>query len=376
MACISRITDNSIAQKFGNGYHTFYVEKRCNLPCMANSDICNICVNKLKDYNKQSSRLFDHGKVNEPIPDNSHIFGGKWYELGVKKWGEPCEAAIKFAKQYQQETRRGFVVIQPDTNQNISNDPIKRRKKPVIGTKTITIDDNIINSDNNNTSNSNNKIDETYKDNTQKEELEMPRGKKTDTSNETNNETVIPVKKRGRPKIGTKTTITNSTEALSPQNEEANRAIAEVVSTTPVSAPSVSATSVSATSKPAVRRRKADLIGNTVSSTTTRKKPVTSRKKTISDVVNPLLVDNPIIFQEAVIPTIMENDIEQIDTEGYEIEYIELREFEIIGVSYYRNAKKKKLYKKVKNGIGSYVGRYYQDKDEIDYDIPDSDNEL
>jgi hypothetical protein len=103
-----------------------------------------------------------------------------------------------------------------------------------------------------------------------------------------------------------------------------------------------------------------------------RKKPVVASSPIIT---NPLIVDQPIQFQEAVIPTILEEEIEQVDTEGYEIEYITLREFELNGVIYYRDSNKEKLYKKNKNGIGPYVGRYYKENQEIDTTILDSDDE-
>jgi len=82
-----------------------------------------------------------------------------------------------------------------------------------------------------------------------------------------------------------------------------------------------------------------------------------------------------VMTREVVIPTHMENTIEQLDTDGYEIEYVKLTIFEHETGTYYRNAAKNKLYKKIQRGVGPYVGRYDADTEEIMDDIPDSDAE-
>ena len=105
------------------------------------------------------------------------------------------------------------------------------------------------------------------------------------------------------------------------------------------------------------------------------KKRNVAKKATPVTTTNPLLTGENVVHQDAVIPTFMEEDIEQVDTDGYEIEYVELREFELNGATYFRDYKKDKLYKKVKGGIGPYVGRYCRDVDEVDSTIPDSDDE-
>ena len=76
-------------------------------------DCCAKCAEK-SSTTLQHSRKFNHCNVNEPIPDNSHIFGGKWYYDGCQKWGAPPSEIIEFALQYQKEARGDFVVEQPD----------------------------------------------------------------------------------------------------------------------------------------------------------------------------------------------------------------------------------------------------------------------
>ena len=102
MLCISRVTDDTYSQKFGNNHNKFYVEFRCNLP--ATSDICTKCMDKSGKV--QTSRKFNHGTIHEPIPDNSHIYGSTWYYNAVKKYGEPSNDSITLAEQYQQNARK------------------------------------------------------------------------------------------------------------------------------------------------------------------------------------------------------------------------------------------------------------------------------
>jgi hypothetical protein len=127
MFCISRVTDENNKQLFGDGRHSFYLEQRCNFPCINGSDSCIKCITKIKPYKTQGSRRFDHGKVNEPIPDESHIFGGTWYNSRIKQWGNPSNEIIKFAQQYQNEARRGFILVD-DPNKDININSNKQHK--------------------------------------------------------------------------------------------------------------------------------------------------------------------------------------------------------------------------------------------------------
>ena len=59
----------------------------------------------------QRARTYPHGKVNEPIPAASHIYGGAWYMEGVKRWGVPID--LERAEAYHQEAVRGIAVPVP-----------------------------------------------------------------------------------------------------------------------------------------------------------------------------------------------------------------------------------------------------------------------
>lgn len=292
MLCISRYTDDTYAQQFGDGRHKFYLEFRCNRPCLKTMNTCAKCAEK-SFTTLQHSRKFNHGNVDESIPDISHIFGGKWYFDGVRKWGSPPSEIIEFAIQYQKEAR--------------------------INT---TINDSI----------------EIYKEETQSIPQEMPRAKTTQNLDETIPIKPIPIKPKRKPKVANDIINENVTQETIPPK----------------------------------RTRKPKVAPDNLS----EKKP-TPRKKIIDTPYSTLVSStNQLVHKEVALPTHIESQLEQIDSEGYEIEYIQLSLFEANGTTYYRDSKKNKLYKKIKDkGIGPYIGRWNPDTDSIVSNIPDSDNE-
>ena len=93
-----------MAQHFGNNRNIFYIELRCNLPCQPGADVCVSCTGK-NTVSPQVSRRYDHGKVTEPVPAKSHIYGSEWYLAKVKKYGEPSADVIAMAEEAQKEAR-------------------------------------------------------------------------------------------------------------------------------------------------------------------------------------------------------------------------------------------------------------------------------
>jgi hypothetical protein len=298
MNCISRYTDDTYAQQFGDGRHKFYLEFRCNRPCLKNMNVCAKCAEKSSTTNLQHSRKFNHGNIDEPIPDNSHIFGGKWYYDGARKWGAPPSEIIEFAIQYQKEARAGIII------EEINNY-------------------------------------ELYKDEKQSIPQEMPQ------VNKNTEDKPVPAKRGRKPKVAPETIIQASNE-------------------------------IEETSKPIKRTRKPKVAPETENNITVAPpKKSTPRKKTIETPYSSLVNStNQLVHKEVALPTHIETDLEQIDSEGYQIEYIQLTLFEANGSTYYRDSKKNKLYKKIKDkGIGPYVGRWNPDTDSIITNIPDSDDE-
>ena len=82
------------------------------------------------------------------------------------------------------------------------------------------------------------------------------------------------------------------------------------------------------------------------------------------------------ICKEVVIPEYIEENIEEIDIQQYETEYIILTPIEIDKITYWHDTKKQKLYEIIKNKqIGPYIGRYCPNTALICTDVPDSDEE-
>ena len=269
MLCISRYTDDTYAQQFGDGRHKFYLEFKCNRPCLKGMDCCAKCAEKSPSATLQHSRKFNHGNVNQPIPDNSHIYGGKWYFDGCRKWGAPPSEIIEFAIQYQKEARGDFIIEDSQNN-------------------------------------------ELYKDEKQSITQEMPRAKKTETLNP--DETPQPVKRGRKPKV----------------------------------APAESAeTNTNETDKPVKRARKPKVAPETTTETITQpaepKKKSTPRKKAIETPYSTLVnTTNQMVHKEVSLPTHIETEIEQIDSEGFQIEYIKLSVFEVGQATYFRDSVKNK----------------------------------
>jgi hypothetical protein len=305
MACISRYANKDFAQRFGDGRHRFYFEFRCNRPCLEFSKHCKFCQNRQPDATHQFFLCFDHGNINQPLPDNSHIYGSKWYFEAAKRYGEPPSEIIEFALQYQKEARKDFIIensieSSKDEKQSIPQEmprpkkiidesviPVKRSKKPAIAITEVT-----------NTTNT------------------------TDTTEDIPK----PVKRTKKPKVAT---------------EVITEIIPEVIKPTP--------------KKRAPRKKPAETPYNTATNTNTI---------------------NDLSHKEVSLPTHIEKKLEEIDSEGYDIEYIQLSLFEANGTTYFRDSKKNKLYKKIKDrGIGAYIGRWNPDTESIISTIPDSDNE-
>lgn len=111
--CLSRITDPAHARHFGDGRHKFYLEMRCPRPALPDRTICSKCVGIYAECKNQFCGLYPHGNVNEPIPDHSHMYGGRWYHEHVREWGEPTAELIALAQQYQEHARQDIVSKAP-----------------------------------------------------------------------------------------------------------------------------------------------------------------------------------------------------------------------------------------------------------------------
>jgi hypothetical protein len=310
MACISRVADLKTVQRFGDGKRRFFLEYRCNNPCIPDSDICEKCIVKEDNYPNPHLRRFNHGKVCDPIPDNSHIYGGRWYFEGVKKWGAPSQDIIEFALECQREAQKGFTVEQEVYNSETYKEEERSivkimppRKKKVEEDKPVAAT----------------------------EEVKPKRGRKKVAVEENVEKTETPVKKRatGAKKQEVKE-LTKEHEPLVEPGQDKDVVVPK-------------------------RKRAAP-----------KKKPTNVKA----------VVETPEPESDAIIPALIEETIEEFDTDDFDVEYVAVELFELDGSKYIRDPNKNKLYKCLKNNkIGDYIGRYNPDTSEIDYEVPDSDCE-
>lgn len=250
---------------------------RCGRPCLdPTRNVCEDCSIKTMST-IQWCRKIDHGTIYDPIPDRSHLFGGNWYEDGVRKWGAPSAESIELALVYQKKARTiGESVVAPSKVPSPSPpmEPVKRGRKPKVA-----------------------------------------------------------------PAVAPTVALTTAS------NVEPNTAADAQLPEQAVPEPPAKKTAVKRPRKP---------------------KAVTPVK----------MADPSMVQKEVVLPTHMEQEREEVDIDGFEIEYVKLSVFSLGDMTYFRDSKKNKLYKKIKEKtIGCYVGRYDPSTEMVHTDVPDSDDE-
>jgi len=95
MPCLNRLTKSSLKLPFPDGKHYFYGESACGNGC--DGDLCDSCKGKKSD----------HGLVNGPYVEKSHIYGTTWYLKAVRTYGEPDVDILEKAMDAQKKARSG-----------------------------------------------------------------------------------------------------------------------------------------------------------------------------------------------------------------------------------------------------------------------------
>jgi hypothetical protein len=103
MRCHARLTKYNTRSVIGEGKHYALQAYICKAP-VKEGLLCLACSNRSRTHQKNVQRL--HGLLTEPIPENSHIYGGSWYLRQVEAHGEPpsewvAEAAARQAEAEQ-----------------------------------------------------------------------------------------------------------------------------------------------------------------------------------------------------------------------------------------------------------------------------------
>ena len=107
--CKGRVTKESLKVVFSDNKHYFYLELKCPNP-VTSGTLCLKCSTRNTTC-AQSSKSFNHGCIDEPIPEKSHIFDSAWYHKSVKAYGQPTEEVLEKAMEAQKKARQGKHVI-------------------------------------------------------------------------------------------------------------------------------------------------------------------------------------------------------------------------------------------------------------------------
>ena len=95
MRCHARLMRYDSQYKIGT--RLAFKVSLCTSP--ANGILCEGCAKRPTDRGKHEPRI--HGLLSEPIPADSHIYGGSWYWRQVEKFGEPSAEWLAEAKAAQ-----------------------------------------------------------------------------------------------------------------------------------------------------------------------------------------------------------------------------------------------------------------------------------
>lgn len=324
--CLNRLTSEATIQLFGDGVHKFFLEMRCTDRRIEDRPICLKCSMPNTSI-KQYARTFPRGLIHEPLPPKVHLYDSEWYHECVKKWGSPSEEVIALARQFQQEARK---VQEP--SKNSESMPPKRRpvvKKPE-------------------------ELQEHQEHQSQQEKL----------SELAIAEEVLPkpIKKIPRPRKK-KVDVTESPLPMDSIHSSYPPSHSHVLELFQQKEEQEEKEQEEKEQKEQEQKKKG------------RKPRVpTKPKKTESKTapVHPLSA----LHRDFCIPTHMEEKIEECSISDYETETVPLSIFILDTTVYFRDVKKNKLYRRIKEKtIGSYVGRYDPQTDSLVTDIPDSDEE-
>lgn len=109
--CLGRLTKWSKRRPFGDGKHYFTLEYRCQKEVLSDTDtLCEIC--KKRPTQHKETNYMIHGKITDPIPDTSPIYGGARYVEFCKRYGEPSEEHILAAKEAHKLAIEGYPDIE------------------------------------------------------------------------------------------------------------------------------------------------------------------------------------------------------------------------------------------------------------------------
>lgn len=99
--CLARLTDFwNTRTRIGNSKSFASIPYLCPNEAVKGEDLCESCSarpteSRYKDGKYHGRNI--HGLVTEDIPEDSHIYGSKWYEEMVEKFGHPDDIWLEQA---------------------------------------------------------------------------------------------------------------------------------------------------------------------------------------------------------------------------------------------------------------------------------------
>lgn len=338
---MNRLAPEKHIQLFGDGVHKFYLEERCTDPKMDGSPLCLKC-SAPNTSKKQYARTFPRGLINEPIPPDIHLFDSPWYHQQVKKWGAPSARVIMYALEFQQEARKGTSLDPSKVVEPLLEKDNMPRKAAVSAVSAVSV-------------------------------VSAVSAVKEETISIPNVDTPV-VKKTRKPRTAKRAIVDAPILPMEP------------ISTTYPPSDSLSVLSLfqqEQEEKKEQEQEKGQEQEQEQEDKKGKKKAVKrkpsvkkDKKEKTETVYDKLVHPYPVVHKDSCIPTHLEQSIEEQSLSDYETEIIPFSIFILDNVVYFRDSKKNKLYRRIKEKtIGQYVGRYDSYTDSIVTDIPDSDDE-
>lgn len=358
--CYHRITHKTHIQHFGDGKHKFYIEFRCTNQAIEGKPMCMSCMIQSISKN-QESRHYPHGRIYEPIPSHSYLFGGTWYEAGVKKWGEPSPSVVAFALRHQKEARMDLSKVESPPIRILMARPRRNPNAPKLVMEPSQTESN--------PSPSSEPLPPS-------EPLPSP---ELEISNEIPK--VVPKKIR-RPPAAKKVAVMEPMEPVESSTYPPSTSLPILTLFQPAQEQKEvqeqkqeqEQEQEPVPKKRGGRKKKSEVEAESKEEKEPKepKKRTVKKKATHDKLVHPL----PVVHKDSCIPTHKEESVEEQDLQDYEMEEVRLSIFILDGTVYFRDTKKNKLYRRIKEKtIGQYVGRYDPQTDSVVTDIPDSDDE-
>lgn len=123
--CLGRLTKWKEKMAFGDGKHYFTLEHRCSGEVVQDG-LCDYCLER-PHSGKYQDRIL-HGRITEPIPDVSYIYGGSRYIEYKERYGEPSDEDKEAAEEAHRIACKGYPEVE------MAKEGRKREKK---GIKTV-----------------------------------------------------------------------------------------------------------------------------------------------------------------------------------------------------------------------------------------------